>query len=91
MQHRWSVTLSLLGLWFVLLLVTILLHWKTASFLMPIILIILLLYISFCLVFALLNANKNNNSVTDIPNGDTQNHEQLKQLNSPPKDPPPHP
>lgn len=81
MQHRWSITLSLLGVWTVLLLLTLFLHWKTAIFIMPIVLIILLLYISFCLVFALRNANKNN-----APLGEENHHDRIKYLSHTPKD-----
>lgn len=83
MQHRWSITLSLLGIWVVLLLLTLFLHWKTAIFIMPIILIVLLLYISFCLIFALRNANKNNS--TDSL-GETKHHGRIKYLNHSSKD-----
>jgi hypothetical protein len=83
MQHRWSITLSLLGIWTVLLLLTLFLHWKTAIFIMPIILIILLLYISFCLVFVLRNTDKN--SSTDTL-GEPDHHERTKYLSHTPKE-----
>lgn len=82
MQHRWSITLSLLGVWAVLLMLTLFLHWKTAIFIMPIILIILLLYISFCLIFALKNTNKNNS----VDTSGEENHERIKYLSHTPKD-----
>jgi len=81
MRHRWSITLSLLGVWTVLLMLTLFLHWKTAIFLMPIILIILLLYISFCLIYALRNTHKNN-AVDTL--GEENHHGRIKYINHDP-------
>jgi hypothetical protein len=55
MQHNWFITGFILLFWAILLLITVLLNLRTAMLLMPIVLIILLLYLSVCLFFALYN------------------------------------
>ena len=50
MQHNWFITGFILLLWAILLLITVLLNLRTAMLLMPIVLIILLLYLSACLL-----------------------------------------
>jgi len=55
MQHHWSITGFLLLFWIILLPIAVLLNLRTAVLLMPIVLIILLLYLSACLFFALYN------------------------------------
>lgn len=51
MQHNWLITGTLLLCWVILLFVSVLWHLRTAMLLMPIILIVLLFYISTCLGF----------------------------------------
>jgi len=55
MQHNWFVTGFILLFWAILLLIAVLLNLRTAMLLMPIVLIILLLYLSACLFFTLYN------------------------------------
>lgn len=55
MQHNWFITGFLLLFWVILLLVAVLLNLRTAMLLMPIVLIILLAYLSTCLFLALYN------------------------------------
>lgn len=55
MQHNWFIIGFLLLVWAILLLIAVLLNLRTAMLLMPIVLIILLLYLSACLFFTLYN------------------------------------
>ena len=66
MQHNWFITGFLLLLWAILLLVAVLLNLRTATLLMPIVLIILLLYLSACLFFALYNGQPTQKTVQTI-------------------------
>jgi len=63
MKHNWFISGFLLFLWTILLLIAVLLNLRTAVLLMPIVLIILLLYLSACLFFALYNRQSTQETV----------------------------